>query len=433
MIKIAQPLIFLGHQRLLIYFVSFFVHLLVLMSLIAHQFLFTSFIDPNLSTFGYSLCFFILFFDSLFLFFYDEGKRNFELVLLFLSALFLVFLNILMGSLSFLFFIFFLVFLQFFPLLFFGKFFLSSVFLLCLSILFPISFLWIGAGNFEDRLSLFILTNFVLFSFFIFGLLFVYILNSLEFKRSVELDSEDSALQPSYDLLLSLGFSRKLKPALNSLLKYFPEKESDSAVLSRVFSPQKGKLELQKLKQFILDFIDFAEFDGKTAEQKSLDLKKLLNEVMEELKTHKQKPDNLTWDIECSDFLKITSSSSHLKKCFRNILINSFEALKNEKEPTIKIYCFRQRNKLSIQFLDNGHGIEEEDKKRLFDPLFSKRFGLRGLGLSYVQKIVQALNGEVSIQIENKWTKVILSFPLSSNYYDQFNFLKLLKRRKKVA
>ena len=433
MIKFPQPVIFLTSDKMLIYFVSFFIHFLILTGLIVHQFLFSSFIEPNLSTFGYSLCFFILFFDSLFLFFYKEGKRDFELALIFLSALFLVFLNILMGSLSFLFFIFFLVFLQFFPLFLFGNFFLSSVFLLCLSVLFPISFLWNGAGNFEDRLSLSILTNFVLLSIFIFGFLFVYILNNLEFKRPIELDSKDSALAQSYDLLLSLAFSKKLKLALNSLIKYFPEKESDTAVLSSVFSPQKGKMELQKLKQFILDFIDFVEFDGKIAEQESLDLKKLLNEVMEELKTHKQKPDNLKWDIECSDFLKITSSSFHLKKCFRNILINSFEALKNEKEPNIKIYFFRQRNKISIQFLDNGHGIEEEDKKSLFDPLFSKRFGLRGLGLSYVQKIVQALNGEVSIQTESKWTKVILNFPLSSNYYGEFSFLKLLKKRKKVA
>ncbi|MCZ0932501.1 MAG: HAMP domain-containing sensor histidine kinase [Oligoflexia bacterium] len=399
------------------------------MSLIVHQFLFPSFIEPNLSVFGYTLCFFILFFDSLFLFFYKERQRDFDFFLFFLSALFFVFLTLLMGEFSFLFFIFFLVFLQVFPLLLFGKVFLAFVFLLYLSLLFPIAFAWQGAGAFEERLSLAVLTNFVLFSIFVFSALFCFVLNLFQFKGESDSDPIDTGFKADSDLLLSLNFSKKLQPILNSLIKYFPEKEDKKESLS----PQKGRRELKSLRQFMLDFIEFAELNKQSLSLETLDIKQILNESLDDMKAHKKRPDNLALDIEGFDSFKIKGAPLYLKKCFEHILVNSFEALQNEEKPAIKIYCLRQKNWVSIQFLDNGHGIEEEDVKKLFDPLFSKRFGLRGLGLSYVQKVIQAHAGEVRIEKVTQWTKVLVKLPLISTYYDRFDFLRLLKNRKKSA
>ena len=429
MFRFSAPLFFLTNDIQPAYFLRSFVYLFVLFGLIAHQFLFSSFIEPDLSVFGYSLCFFFLFFESLFVFLDREKQKYFDFFLFFLSALFLVSLTVLMGGAGFLFFIFFLIFLQVFPLLLFGKSLLAFVFLLYLSFLFPIVFSLQVSGTYEERLSLTVLTHAVLLSIFIFSVLFCFFLSLSQSKSLTASTSKftDSNLKISSDLLLSLKLSKKLKLFLNSLVKNFFEGESQKK--SQTFS-QYGK-ELQNLKRFITSFIEFAEWDKRLLSPEVIDIKQILNESLSELKGHKQRPDNLEMDLEDFDSFKIEGSALHLKKCFENILVNSFEALQNEGKPTIKIYCLRQKSWLTLHFLDNGHGIEEED--RLFEPLFSKRFGLRGLGLSYVQKVIQAHFGEVKIERVNQWTKVLIKMPLIPAYYDRFDFLKLLKNRKKVA
>ena len=74
-----------------------------------------------------------------------------------------------------------------------------------------------------------------------------------------------------------------------------------------------------------------------------------------------------------------------------------------------------------------GHGIKSDDMKKLFDPLFSQRFGLRGLGLPYVQKIVQAHKAYLDIQSSQEGTKILIQFPLSYDFYDGFKRLKQKK------
>ena len=412
----------IDNRRLPAYFIRSFIYLFVLLALVVHQFLYPAFIEPNLSVFGYSLCFFALFFDSLFLFFYREDQRKIDFFLFFLSALFLVSLNSLLGG-GFLFFVFFLAFLQVFSLIIFGQAFLAFVFLLYLSFLFPIAFVWQGAGVFEDRLALSVLIHVVLFSIFIFSALFVLGLKMFEAKGAFTIASSSRKAESSSDTLLPLGFSKKLKPFLNSLSQSFSD-QTDQKFLYQ---------DLKKVQQFILDFIEFAELHKKSLSYETVDIKQILNESLEDLKAHEKRPDNLMIDKEGLDSFKIKGSSKHLKKCFENIVLNSFEALQNTEQPAIKIYCWRQKSWLFLQFLDNGQGIEEEDIDKLFEPLFSKRFGLRGLGLSYAKKAITLHAGEIKIERMAQWTKVLIKLPLRDSYYDNFKLFKILKNHKKAA
>ena len=104
--------------------------------------------------------------------------------------------------------------------------------------------------------------------------------------------------------------------------------------------------------------------------------------------------------------------------------MNSFEALKNKKDPKIKIQGRLAKEQVFLEFSDNGHGIKTEDMKKIFDPLFSQRFGLRGLGLSYVQKILQAHKAVLKVDSSEEGTTISIAFPLSYNFYDEQPKLK---------
>lgn len=412
-----------ANSALSFHFIRGFVHLFVLFVLIFHQFLFRSFVDPYLSVWAYSMCFFILFVDGLCLFFYRGNQSRLPPYLLFADAFFLSSFVVIIGPPA-LFLVFFLAFSQFLSLFLLNRVFWPLMFLLYLSLMLPIALLWQERLTFDDRLSLAVLIYAVLFSIFCFGWLFQSLLSVEEHKEEKPIDIKEdlSVDKPSHYIGLPLDLARKLKPVLNTLMKYFPDstqhREHQREVSSSLFPPQKGRCQLEQMKNFILDFIEYAEPEMESLLEGTVDLRELLEKLLSQLENHLQKPENLTLKLELKGDLKVKGSAPRLRKCFEHIVLNSFEALKNQEQPKVHIQGYCDKSWAVLKFLDNGHGIESEDIKKLFDPLFSKRFGLRGLGLPYVQKTLTAHKAFLEIKSSPKGTKVTVKFPLDHTFYE---------------
>lgn len=80
-------------------------------------------------------------------------------------------------------------------------------------------------------------------------------------------------------------------------------------------------------------------------------------------------------------------------------------------------FCIRAHSdklKLTIELADNGSGMPEEVRRRIFEPFvtFGKKTGT-GLGMAIVKKIIDDHHGEIEIQSElGKGTTMTLQFPL---------------------
>lgn len=117
-----------------------------------------------------------------------------------------------------------------------------------------------------------------------------------------------------------------------------------------------------------------------------------------------------------------TSSHFELISIFRNLLINSVDAIENKENGEIQLIHSSNKNNHIFKVIDNGMGIDPKDLEYIFSPGFSTKIDYntgninRGLGLSIAQDIVQnKLNGSMEISSNlNKGTSFKIVIPRRS-------------------
>jgi signal transduction histidine kinase len=89
---------------------------------------------------------------------------------------------------------------------------------------------------------------------------------------------------------------------------------------------------------------------------------------------------------------------TRLERAFQNLLLNAFEAVSPETGKVDLIVRKLPEQKVEIVVRDNGPGIPEDIRGRLFEPFVSsgKQYGT-GLGLTVVQKIIQDHGGAITV------------------------------------
>ncbi len=99
-----------------------------------------------------------------------------------------------------------------------------------------------------------------------------------------------------------------------------------------------------------------------------------------------------------------------IKQSLMNLVQNAIDAV--EKKGKVEINYFRRGLNLIIEIADNGKGIPENIKNKIFDLYYTSKPEGTGLGLSIVQKIIAEHNGTIEVFSEvNKFTKFKITIP----------------------
>lgn len=107
-----------------------------------------------------------------------------------------------------------------------------------------------------------------------------------------------------------------------------------------------------------------------------------------------------------------------LNQVFMNLFSNSIYAIKrkHESRPTgkLRLETINQENDVVIRIWDNGSGIQEEVRNKIFEPFYTtKPVGEgTGLGLSIVYKIIESHRGTIRVDSEEgEWTQFTITLP----------------------
>ena len=85
-----------------------------------------------------------------------------------------------------------------------------------------------------------------------------------------------------------------------------------------------------------------------------------------------------------------------IKEVIINLIANAVQA--SPQGETVTVRTLRRGGRVVLEVADRGHGIPEEDHKRIFYPFFSKKRGGTGLGLTIAKKIVLAHGGQTGLK-----------------------------------
>ena len=89
----------------------------------------------------------------------------------------------------------------------------------------------------------------------------------------------------------------------------------------------------------------------------------------------------------------VEADNAQLRRMFINMIRNAIQA--NADKVTIEIY--KTENRFEIIISDNGQGIEEEDKEKIFQTNFTTKEKGMGIGLKLVKRFVEGINSSIDL------------------------------------
>jgi nitrogen fixation/metabolism regulation signal transduction histidine kinase len=100
-------------------------------------------------------------------------------------------------------------------------------------------------------------------------------------------------------------------------------------------------------------------------------------------------------------------------RVFNNLIKNSIQAIPNPVDGIIEISIEQINSTFLIVFSDNGIGIPDDQKEKVFYPNFTTKSSGTGLGLALVKSIVENAGGSISFKSEEgQGTSFYISLPV---------------------
>jgi len=95
------------------------------------------------------------------------------------------------------------------------------------------------------------------------------------------------------------------------------------------------------------------------------------------------------------DEVWVKGDKEHIIRMFNNLIKNSIQAIPKDREGIINIEVKAYPQIVIIKISDNGTGIPDSIKDKLYMPNFTTKSSGMGLGLAIVKRIIESMNGEI--------------------------------------
>ena len=167
-------------------------------------------------------------------------------------------------------------------------------------------------------------------------------------------------------------------------------------LITKVSEVKDIKDDVISMQILLNEYLEHSKNIDTSEKLKLLNLKKLLTNLMIDSRKYFR---DVNIAINCSSKINILYSENNLSRIFSNILNNACKFGKN-----VQINVYIDKKRFNVDFDDDGPGIPDKIKKKIFTPFFKLDSSRNlnhigsGLGLSIAKQIVSKMGGRINIQ-----------------------------------
>ena len=183
--------------------------------------------------------------------------------------------------------------------------------------------------------------------------------------------------------------------------------------------PENAKKMIQKISGTLMEQINNLShiansFSNFAAMPKTVNEKIILNEVVEHVHDLFRKRDDMDVDlIEPMNEIYVFADRNHLVRILNNILKNAVQSIPEDKRGHIVLELTKEKDIAKIRVTDNGSGIAEEMKDKVFTPNFTTKSSGTGLGLAITANMLETMGGRIYFDsVQGEGTTFYLEIPL---------------------
>jgi two-component system phosphate regulon sensor histidine kinase PhoR len=174
------------------------------------------------------------------------------------------------------------------------------------------------------------------------------------------------------------------------------------------------------MNRLVMDMLNLSKYEEheRSDTQTDVSLKAITREVFETLRpSADERGVSLLFQGDDVSFL---SGREDMRQLIKNLVENAIQY--NERGGHVSVSVEEKEEWLRIEVTDDGIGIPEDDRKRIFERFYrvdkarSKKTGGTGLGLSIVKHIVLGYGGTIDlVSEEGQGTSVTVFLPIDKH------------------
>lgn len=156
------------------------------------------------------------------------------------------------------------------------------------------------------------------------------------------------------------------------------------------------KRECLRLEELLNEFLNFAKAHKLNLEP--VDINKLLKEIIDFYAPRAREANVDMIEYFANDLPTVMVDRRAFQQAILNLVLNAQQAMSEGGQLVVRTR--ETAGAVAIDLIDNGEGINDAIKEKMFDAFFSSKRGGSGLGLPTTRKIIEGHGGLIAMQSE---------------------------------